>query len=131
MRVTGCRGLCGPSESAWVNPLGVETGLWGPAGGGGELEVSRGTSHTGDPRTPGSYASLNRFVYKMPIRSLLLELPQTDSTWTVTFKVERAPSGWESVLENVFPRPRIYFPCASPLGSLPRAVGMGPIFPTK
>lgn len=97
----------------------------------GKLEVSRGTFHTEDTPTPGSYASLNRLVRKIATRSLLIELPQTDSTWTVTFKVEHAPSGWDSVLENVFPRPHVYFPCASSLCSLPRGVGMGPIFPTK
>lgn len=131
VRVAGCRGgLCGPSESSWVNPLGLSLGrLWGPAGG--ELEVWRGTSHTGDTQTPGSYASLNRFVRKIPIRSLLIELPQSDSAWTVTVKVERAPSGWDSVLEDVFPRPHVYFPCASSLCSLPRGVGMGPIFPLQ
>lgn len=53
------------------------------------------------------------------------------TAWTVTVKVERAPSGWDSVLENVFPRPHVYFPCASSLCSLPRGVGMGPIFPLQ
>lgn len=77
----------------------------------GKLEVSRGTFHTEDTLTPESYASLNRFVRKIATCSFLIELPQADSTWTVTFKVEHGLSGWDSMLENASAPPCLFRLC--------------------